>query len=130
MKFGRMPAGEAAGAILAHSVKASGLSFKKGRVLSADDAAALDRLLSDAGRRALLEKALGSLDMPGLGQVEAFVERVEDPYPLGALESGDCGVHDANGPCANDGNGVVEPDAEATVGVDHAAEGFGESHMS
>mgnify|MGYP000894668924 CR=1 FL=1 len=41
MRFGRVPLGEAAGAILAHSVKAPGLSFKKGRVLSADDVAAL-----------------------------------------------------------------------------------------
>ena len=42
MKFGRIPAAGAAGAILAHAQKAGGKTFKKGRVLSADDIAALE----------------------------------------------------------------------------------------
>ena len=42
MKFGRIPAARAAGAILAHAQKAGGKTFKKGRVLSADDIAALE----------------------------------------------------------------------------------------
>jgi len=41
MKFGATPLGEALGAILAHGLKAGTRVFKKGRVLSADDLAAL-----------------------------------------------------------------------------------------
>jgi molybdenum cofactor cytidylyltransferase len=41
MKFGDMPLAEAEGAILAHSVRLAGRSLKKGRVLAADDIAAL-----------------------------------------------------------------------------------------
>jgi len=41
MHFGPVPVEEAEGAILAHSVRKDGLIFKKGRVLSAEDVAAL-----------------------------------------------------------------------------------------
>jgi molybdenum cofactor cytidylyltransferase len=41
MIFGEMPVAEAEGAILAHSVRTGGVSFKKGRILSAADVAAL-----------------------------------------------------------------------------------------
>ncbi len=41
MKFGELPIDDAAGAILAHSHKVTGGVLKKGRVLSADDVAAL-----------------------------------------------------------------------------------------
>ena len=41
MKFGPVPVAEAAGAILAHSRRAGGRMLKKGRVLSAEDVAAL-----------------------------------------------------------------------------------------
>lgn len=41
MKFGETPAGEAEGAILAHSLKGTGFAFRKGRVLSAGDVATL-----------------------------------------------------------------------------------------
>lgn len=41
MKFGTIPVAEAEGAILAHSLRLPGGSFKKGRVLSADDIARL-----------------------------------------------------------------------------------------
>src|SRR6185437_8312694 len=37
MQFGRSPVAEAAGAILAHGVRRATLSFRKGRVLSAED---------------------------------------------------------------------------------------------
>jgi molybdenum cofactor cytidylyltransferase len=43
VKFGPIPLAEATGAILAHSVKCSTAAFKKGRVLSPDDLAVLDR---------------------------------------------------------------------------------------
>jgi molybdenum cofactor cytidylyltransferase len=41
MRFGSLPLDEAEGAILAHSLRRDGLSFKKGRRLSAEDVAAL-----------------------------------------------------------------------------------------
>ena len=41
MRFGPTPLDEAEGAILAHSLNAGSLRFKKGRVLSATDVAAL-----------------------------------------------------------------------------------------
>ena len=42
MKFGEVPVDAAVGAVLAHSVRLGGRSFKKGRVLSAEDVAALE----------------------------------------------------------------------------------------
>jgi len=42
MQFGRSPVAQAAGAILAHGVRQDGFSFRKGRVLSADDIAQLE----------------------------------------------------------------------------------------
>src|SRR5215467_12609216 len=41
MQFGRFPVAGAAGAILAHGIRQGAVSFRKGRVLSADDIAAL-----------------------------------------------------------------------------------------
>src|SRR5579862_5337206 len=41
MKFGAIPVGAAAGAILAHSLRAGATMLKKGRVLTAADVAAL-----------------------------------------------------------------------------------------
>lgn len=41
MRFGEIPIDEATGAILAHSWRANGVNFAKGRVLSADDVAKL-----------------------------------------------------------------------------------------
>ncbi len=43
MIFGDIPVGEAEGAILAHSLKLGANTFRKGRVLTADDVAALGR---------------------------------------------------------------------------------------
>ncbi|MBI3512480.1 MAG: NTP transferase domain-containing protein [Proteobacteria bacterium] len=50
MKFGSYPLDEAEGGVLAHSVKLERVVFKKGRVLSADDIAALRR----AGRSSVV----------------------------------------------------------------------------
>ncbi|MBX6322054.1 MAG: molybdopterin-binding protein, partial [Rhodospirillaceae bacterium] len=55
MIFGDIPVGEAAGAILAHSVRLKGGSFKKGRVLSAEDVAALAAAGIDTVTAARLE---------------------------------------------------------------------------
>lgn len=41
MKFGDIPTAGAAGAVLAHSIRSKGIVFKKGRVLTAEDVAAL-----------------------------------------------------------------------------------------
>jgi molybdenum cofactor cytidylyltransferase len=41
MRFGPIPPDDAVGAILVHSVRLKGVAFKKGRILSADDVAAL-----------------------------------------------------------------------------------------
>src|ERR1700761_5992243 len=41
MQFGRFPVAGAVGAILAHGIRQDDLSFRKGRILSADDVAAL-----------------------------------------------------------------------------------------
>src|SRR5258706_16016262 len=41
MKFGEIPVAEAAGAILAHSIKLAGRALRKGRVLGKEDVAAL-----------------------------------------------------------------------------------------
>jgi molybdenum cofactor cytidylyltransferase len=42
MKFGEVPVAQAAGAILAHSLKVGATAFKKGRVLSPDDLAVIE----------------------------------------------------------------------------------------
>jgi molybdenum cofactor cytidylyltransferase len=62
--FGRMAASEAAGAILAHTLKAGGRTLKKGRVLDACDVAALEA----AGVRAVVAARLEPGD---LGEDEA-----------------------------------------------------------
>jgi molybdenum cofactor cytidylyltransferase len=64
MKFGEIPAAEAAGAILAHSVKLAGRALRKGRVLSADDVAAL----AEAGLTTIIA---ARLDAGELGEDEA-----------------------------------------------------------
>ena len=43
MRFGQVSPADAVGAILVHSVRADGIAFKKGRLLTAEDAAALER---------------------------------------------------------------------------------------
>jgi len=43
MKFGETPLAEAAGTILAHGISVAGASFRKGRVLSQDDVAAMQK---------------------------------------------------------------------------------------
>ncbi len=60
MFFGPVPTAEAAGAILVHSQATAGRTLKKGRVLSADDVAAL----ADAGIENVIVARLGPDDMP------------------------------------------------------------------
>ena len=60
MKFGEVPVAEAVGATLAHSLKVGDRSLRKGRVLSAEDVAAL----AAAGRRSVVAARLepGDID--------------------------------------------------------------------
>jgi molybdenum cofactor cytidylyltransferase len=60
MRFGDIPLDEAVGAILAHSHRVDGRNFKKGRVLSADDVAALRA----ANRQSVIAAVLDSDDVP------------------------------------------------------------------
>jgi len=60
MQFGSIPIEAALGAILAHSVRVDGKLFKKGRVLSAKDIAAL----REAGRSEIVVARLESGDVP------------------------------------------------------------------
>ncbi len=59
MKFGETPIDEAAGAILAHSWRASGINFAKGRVLSQDDVVKLKM----AGAATIIAARLDPEDM-------------------------------------------------------------------
>ena len=59
MKFGDTPIDEAAGAILAHSWRAGGINFAKGRVLSGDDVARLKA----AGVAEIVAARLGADDV-------------------------------------------------------------------
>jgi molybdenum cofactor cytidylyltransferase len=54
MKFGEVPVAEAVGAVLAHSLKVGDRSLRKGRVLSAEDVAAL----AASGRRSVIAARL------------------------------------------------------------------------
>jgi molybdenum cofactor cytidylyltransferase len=64
MKFGEIPVADAAGAILAHSVKLAGRALRKGRVLSAEDVAAL----AEAGLTTVIAARLAADE---LGEDEA-----------------------------------------------------------
>jgi molybdenum cofactor cytidylyltransferase len=93
MRFGDLPVAEAEGAVLAHSVKAEKLVFRKGRRLSADDVAALgaagigsviavrlepDDVHEDEAARLIAEAAAGPnlrIDKPFTGRVNLFAEQ-------------------------------------------------------
>ena len=72
MKFGMMPLDEAEGAVLAHSVRHSGGMFKKGRVLSRGDVAAL----SEAGLEEVMAARLEPGDVPEDAAASALAKAV------------------------------------------------------
>lgn len=87
MHFGPVPVAEAAGTILAHSVRKSCLIFKKGRVLSAEDVAALQAAgfdtvtvarpeADDVGEDEAATRIAGALPGSGLSVAAAFTGRV------------------------------------------------------
>ncbi|NNG05979.1 MAG: molybdopterin-binding protein, partial [Inquilinus sp.] len=75
MRFGDIPLDDAVGAILAHSVRDGRLSLKKGRVLSADDVAALKA----AGRRAVIAAKLDDGDVHEDAAAERLARAVTGP---------------------------------------------------
>ncbi len=77
MKFGPVALAEAEGAILAHSIKSGSLAFKKGRVLSADDVAAL-------GQAGVGEIVAARLESGDVGENEAARALAEAAAGAGA----------------------------------------------
>jgi molybdenum cofactor cytidylyltransferase len=93
MRFGDLPLAEAEGAILAHSVRAGEVAFRKGRRLSGEDLAALRELgvrsviaarlepgdlHEDEAARVVAAAAAGAhlrVDKPFTGRVNLFAER-------------------------------------------------------
>lgn len=75
MQFGDIPAAEAEGAILAHSIRSAGLSFKKGRVLSAEDIGALRQ----AGIRKVVAARLDEDDVHEDEAAARLAEAVSGP---------------------------------------------------
>jgi len=102
MKFGRIGAAEAEGAILAHSLRLDAGVFKKGRVLSSDDVAALveagfTRLVSAGGETS--GAVVTGLDVQSLEigpEIDPGVPavRVEGRELALALKSGNFGADD------------------------------------
>jgi molybdenum cofactor cytidylyltransferase len=76
MRFGPVSAAEAAGAVLAHSLAAGALRLKKGRVLSAEDAASL----AQAGVAEVVVARLGPGDL-GEDEAAASLARGIAPEP-------------------------------------------------
>lgn len=87
MRFGQVSPADAVGAILVHSVRADGIAFKKGRLLTAEDAAALERagigLVTsarledgDVGEDAAASRVARAAAGPGLDVAAAFTGRV------------------------------------------------------
>ena len=70
MQFGPVSLSSAQGAILAHSRRAGGQRWRKGRILSADDVAALDR-------EGLREVVVARLDAGDIGEDEAAARIAE-----------------------------------------------------
>lgn len=84
MRFGPVPLAEAAGAVLAHSLTAGGAKFKKGRVLTPADVAAL----AAAGLEEAVVARLGPEDLSEDAAAEALARALApDPAALGLAVS-------------------------------------------
>jgi molybdenum cofactor cytidylyltransferase len=84
MRFGPVPAGEAEGAVLAHSLAAGDLRLKKGRRLGAADVAALIR----AGVETVTVARPCPDDVPEDGAAEAVAQALApEPAALGLSRS-------------------------------------------
>ncbi len=89
MKFGEIATSDAAGAILAHGVKFGGTAFKKGRVLSADDVAAL----LNAGHERVVAARLETGDVPEDKAAAEIATAIKgDHLPQSAAFTGRCNL--------------------------------------
>jgi molybdenum cofactor cytidylyltransferase len=101
MQFGEVPVAEAEGAILAHSLKGDGIVFKKGRVLSREDVATLQRV----GKASVLAARLDSTDVPEDAAAAAVARAVAgDNLKISAAFTGRCNLF-----ADTRGLAVVEP---------------------
>lgn len=113
MKFGPLPVVEAEGALLAHSIKAPGIAFKKGRRLSAEDLTALVA----AGIETVIAAQLGPDDM----HEDLVADRLAGLLAGIGLRAGQAFTGRAN--LFATGAGIVQLDAariEALNGLDEA----------
>lgn len=76
MKFGDIPTAEAVGAVLAHSIRGKGIAFKKGRVLTAEDVAAL----AEAGIASIVGAKLEKDDVPEDEAATRIAAAVKGPH--------------------------------------------------
>lgn len=89
MIFADLPVHEAAGALLAHSVRIGKLAFRKGRVLSADDVAAL----AEAGRSTVTIARLDPQDIGEDAAARRIAEAVAGPnVALATAFTGRCNI--------------------------------------
>ena len=93
MRFGDISLDEAEGAILAHSLKAGPIAFKKGRVLSGEDIVAL----KTAGVRSVTAARLEAGDVPedaaAAGIADAILSREPEGVEARAAITGRCNLH-------------------------------------
>lgn len=113
MRFGPLPVGEAAGAVLAHGLRRGDIVLKKGRVLSAEDI----RRLAAAG---VTEVVVVRLDGGDVAEDEAAAAMAAaiagDALDVAAAFSGRCNLF-----AATAGVAVIDRDAvDAVNGVDEA----------
>lgn len=105
MKFGETPIDNATGTILAHSIRQGGLAFKKGRVLSPDDIAAL----RDAGIDSIVA---ARLDPGDVGEDEAAT-RIAEAVRGAGLRATSAFTGRVNLVADSQGIAVIDPQIEA-----------------
>ena len=89
MIFGETPLDQAEGAILAHSLRLPGVSFKKGRILSAEDVAAL----REAGKETVIAARLEAGDVHEDAAATAVAEALAgDGLSVSAAFTGRCNL--------------------------------------
>src|SRR5690606_8034301 len=89
VKFGGIPAGQAAGAILAHSLRVGDTTFKKGRLLSEADIAALVQ----AGFETIVAVRLGDGDLDENEAADRIARAVAgENVSLSAARTGRCNI--------------------------------------
>jgi molybdenum cofactor cytidylyltransferase len=128
--FARMPVAETEGAVLAHSVRAGEQRFRKGRVLSATDIAALDA----AGIATVMAARLETGDVPEDEAAQRIAEALQGAGArTNAAFTGRCNLYAAeagvlllDAPCIEAINGI---DESITVATLPAFEGVTEGQM-